>query len=816
MLLNNPYPKKQPQFLRINLNKNHFILYPFLLSWLILGLFMTGSPAFANDYTYKITYPNKLQQRLVSELKHKGVTYKARTKHINNGSPLYTNRLIFEDSPYLIQHAHNPVNWYPWGEEAFATAKLENKPIFLSIGYATCHWCHVMEEESFENIQVAKLLNENFIAIKVDREQYPDIDATYMEAVQLLTGRGGWPMSSFITSDGKPFFSGTYYPQATFVDLLQQITRAWTQQKPDLLKQADQIAVTIQKNISRQGVVTKLEQSIVQASVQEILKRAAIQSSGFSAAPKFPQEPFLLSLLQSAERKHQPALLKSIDNTLSAMAQGGIYDQIGGGFHRYSTDDNWLVPHFEKMLYNQAYLARIYTQAYRLTNNPLYARVAKQTLNYVLRDMRSNTGVFYSATDADSEGEEGTYFIWTIDEIKNVLKPDDAKFIIQLFGLTSRGNFENKNILFLKEPLTQAAKKQGLSLDKMFAKLNPLLEDLRKYRQQRTPPLTDNKVIVAWNGMLITALLEASDILHTPRYLEAAKTAVESLWKLQRPRAGELWRINLNNQASIAAKQDDYAHFSEALIKLYDLTALPSYLQMAESLSNEMVDKFLDTASSTLLMGTDKLLFTQAKDSYDSTLPSGNSVAVRIFYQLFNRTGKQIYKDYATNILASFSSNISQQPILYPYMLAQLDELKKGEISGHLYAAHSAIKIDATTEKITATKFKLMIDFKIKPGWHINAHQPIQEQLIATTIKVTDGNHWQLSEIQYPSYELVKTNIDAEPLALYQGEFRISANLMKKITIETSPLKIELNLQACNQKTCLAPELITLFLSPAR
>ena len=783
-------------------------------SLLILWFIMVSPVSYSDNSIYTITYPEALQQRLISALNNKGSEYKARTRHVNNGQPVYTNRLIFADSPYLLQHAHNPVNWYTWGEEAFAAAKRENKPVFLSIGYATCHWCHVMEEESFESIDVAKILNEHFISIKVDREQHPDIDATYMTAVTLLTGRGGWPMSSFITHEGKPFFGGTYYPQTTFINLLMQVKSAWDRQHQTILTQANQLAEAVEKETSRQGAVATLEQSAVQSAIQQTLSRYDSQNGGFSSAPKFPNEPLLILLLQAAERHKNPPLLEALDRTLSAMAQGGIYDQIGGGFHRYSTDERWLVPHFEKMLYNQAYLARVYARAYRLTHNPLYARVVRQTLDYVVREMSNTNDVFYSATDADSEGEEGTYFVWTIEDINKLLSPRDASFIIELFSATQGGNFGGKNIFFLAEPLQKTAKQRGETLTTLLARLDPLLETLRKYRQTRSPPLTDNKIIVAWNGMVITALVEAGDILNEPRYINAAKTATAALWKSQRTNDGVLWRINLDGKSSIPAKQDDYAHFAEALLTLYDVTNNPPYLQMAQQLTDEMVNQFMDVSSGILAMGRDPLLFTQPKDAYDGALPSGNAVAARIFYRLFNRTGQEQYHDHATKIFQAFSNNIIRQPAAYSYMLAQLDELKNGEVSAHQYAARSAIKVDAKIDSLDGNRYILNIHFKIKPGWHINAHKPIQKQLIATTINIVDSQHWQLSEPRYPQPELINTDISREPLALYQGEFKITAKLSAKTGFKIDPIKISLNLQACNQDSCLAPETLLLFPGP--
>ncbi len=772
---------------------------------------MISPTAFSVEADYIVRHPKKLQQQLITALHNKGKDYKARTRHLINGQPFYTNRLIFEDSPYLLQHAHNPVNWYSWSDEAFAVAKRENKPIFLSIGYATCHWCHVMEEESFESIEVAKILNENFIAIKVDREQHPDIDTAYMMAVTMLTGHGGWPMSSFITAEGKPFFGGTYYPKPSFIDLLLKIKTAWKDDKLILLQQADQVAGAVKDMMSQQSSVTSLEQSTIETVVKQVLQSYDAQSGGFSSAPKFPNEPILLLLLQQAERNHSAVLMQAVEHTLSAMAQGGMYDQIGGGFHRYSTDEHWLIPHFEKMLYNQAYLSRVYAQAYRLTNNPLFARTARQTLDYVLREMTASSGVFYSASDADSNGEEGQYFIWTADEIKKNLNKVDAGFIVSLFGVTEKGNFEGKNILFLPQTLDQVAKRQEQSLSQLLARVDPLLIQLRNVREKRLPPLIDNKIIVAWNGMFITALSEAGDILNEPKYIDAAIKATDALMETQITKDNELLRINLNGNASVAAKQDDYAHFAEALIALYDVTSEERYLKKAKLLTDKMTAQFMDAKSGVLVMGKDKLLFTQPKDDYDGALPSGNAVAVLVFNRLYQRLGEQNYNDKATKILQTFSGRIEQNPRAYTYMLAQLDELKKGEITAHRFAARGAIKIDAETKTEGANQKKLILKFSIKPGWHINSHQPLQKQLIATDIAIGNSEFWELKSIQYPQPKRLKTEFEDQPLALYQGQFKITADLTAKAAFKYSAVKIKLTLQACNRQSCLAPEELILY-----
>ena len=756
-----------------------------------------------------MNYSEDLQSRLTASLIAKGPDYKPRTQHLKNGQPVYTNRLIFEDSPYLLQHAHNPVDWYPWGKEVFERAREENKPVFLSIGYATCHWCHVMEEESFESVEIAEVLNEHFMAVKVDREQYPDIDQTYMTAVTILTGHGGWPMSSFLTHEGKPFFGGTYYTPATFTDLLLKVNQAWNSQHQTLIDQAEQIADAVHRENTIREQVKTLEQSTVQSAVDGILSRYDSMYGGFSQAPKFPNEPLLLLLLQAAERQPQQKILSVLNHTLSAMAQGGIYDQIGGGFHRYATDTRWLVPHFEKMLYNQAYLARIYARAYRLTGNPLYSRVARQTLEYVLREMTAENGCFFSATDADSEGHEGTYFIWTEEEIKKLMSPADAAFIIKILGVTRHGNFEGKNIFYLPESLDEVARKQEIPLDELISRVDPILDTLRKHREKRIPPLTDNKIIVSWNGMFITALAEAGELLNEPLYIEAAETAADAIWETQRPEKGGLWRVNLDGKASIPARQEDFVHLIEALLALYDATDHSVRLQQALSLSEEMLDQFLDASSGTLVMGRESLLFTQPKDAYDGALPSGNAIAVRVLSRLYRRSGESGYREKAAKILQGFSGSIVKHPVGYAYMLAQLDELENGETGSRQYVSGGAVKINSGLVKKNG-QIILTVDLDIADGWHINANQPLQEDFIATKISLEKDTGWVLGSVSYPEPSLESSKFENNAAMRYQGRVQIRAEMLPESGQAVYPVHLKLQLQACNQDACLQHESILL------
>ncbi len=791
--------------------------YKHILTLLFLLPLLYIQQATGETHPGTMEYSTSLKHKMITAVESKGSNYEPRTSHLTNGQPTFTNRLIFEDSPYLLQHAHNPVNWYPWGEEAFLEAKKQNKPVFLSIGYATCHWCHVMEEESFENKSIAKILNENFIAIKVDREQYPDVDETYMAAVMLMTGNGGWPMSSFLLPDSRPFFGGTYFPPANFSELLSNISHIWHERKSEIIDQAEELSNAVKKSTSTQHAVQRLGRHSIQQAVNNILERYDAMNGGFTQAPKFPNEASLLLLLRTTHKTEQSLALKAaLEHTLKAMAQGGIYDQIGGGFHRYSTDSQWLVPHFEKMLYNQAYLARVYTEAWRQFGDPLYARTARQTLDYVLREMAGENGGFFSATDADSEGEEGTYFIWTEKEIRELLNVEDADFVIRLYGISKKGNFEGKNILFLPQSLVDIAQQENLELSVLFKKLDRINKTLRKTRQERIPPLTDNKIIVAWNGMLICALVEAADIFGDEKYLSAAVKSAEFLWHKQRTEQGGLLRVNLDGRASIGARQDDYAHFGEALLALYDISSEKKWLDRAQQITDEMIVKFEDKESAAFVMGNDPILFTQPKSTYDGATPSGNSVAVRLLSRLAARSGEFKYKNKANDVLETFSGAISEYPSSYAYMLAQLDELRNGEIGNKQYAARGAIKIKASIRQV-GHQYSLRLKLDIVKGWHINSNKPLHKELIATQVSIDLADGWKLVQIEYPTAKLKKLDLDEQPLSLFQGNVQIKAKLLPKNKPDPSrklfPITASVQLQACNEQACLPPETVKLSIT---
>ena len=764
----------------------------------------------------RITMPHsaELKKRLLQSLSTKGKHYKPRTEHIDEkGQPIYLNRLILEDSPYLIQHAHNPVNWYSWGDEAFATAKRENKPIFLSIGYSTCHWCHVMEEESFDNPQVAKILNQYFISIKVDREQRPDIDAAYMTAVMMLNQRGGWPMSSFLTSEGKTFYAGTYFPPNQFISVLSQISQGWSEQIDDFKAEAERVAKAVSLSNTAKARGDKITDAQTKQAIKTNLDNFDPNFGGFSSSPKFPNETILLFLLDQNRRHPNTLITAALRKTLDSMARGGIYDQVGGGFSRYATDTQWLVPHFEKMLYNQSLLARAYTQSWQQSGNHNDQRVARQILDYILRDMTTSSHAFYSATDADSEGEEGLFFLWTVDQINTLLPADDATFIIKLFGMTPQGNFEGQNILNLPTSLATFAQQNEIPLANLEQRLDEIREVLRVEREKRIHPLRDDKVVTAWNGMMITALSEAGYALQEPRYTQAAIKAANFLWDSHRKQDNSLWRTSLNGNASIPASQEDYAYLAEAFLTLYDTSGESIWLDRAKLLADAMLEKFWDADEGGFFMNEASQvvpILARPKDLHDGAIPSGNSVALRVLVMLTHCLGDLSYENRARNTLGALAKSVKSYPASYSYLLLGRDDLEHGSTGSIQYAGKGAIRIVGAVLKEGVVTLSLTI----KSGWHINSNKPLHADLIATSVaQINPESGWRLESVDYPKGMTKTLPFQHKPLSLYEETVSIKIQL-KPVEKHQYLIPLQLNLQTCNDKHCLAPETINLQLSP--
>jgi uncharacterized protein YyaL (SSP411 family) len=582
----------------------------------------------------------------------------------------YTNRLIHETSPYLLQHAHNPVDWYAWSDEAFDKARAEDKPIFLSIGYSTCHWCHVMEHESFENTEIAAVLNEHFVCIKVDREQRPDVDAEYMEAVTLITGSGGWPLSAFLMSDGQPFYGGTYFPpeprygRPGFKQLLTAIAETWQTQRSTLHESAGKIKAHLSQMGGHEAGV--LDKSLLGQVYSTLARIYDPKHGGFGGAPKFPQPSQLRFLLNHYHQTGQQKALAMLTHTLDVMAKAGMYDHLGGGFHRYATDERWLVPHFEKMLYDQALISRVYLDAYKITGNPEYERIVCETLDYVLRDLCDSDGAFYAAEDADSEGHEGKFYVWTPKEIQAILGKDQARVFLAYYGVTDSGNYEHgQSILNVTQSLDALAIDLGMTKDKIQARLDEAQAILFKIRDKRIRPHRDNKIITAWNGLAISSLARAGSALGRSDYVLAARTAAsELLAKLEVD--GRLMRSLAMGQASGPGFLDDYAFLIAGLLDLYESTFERRWLEQAVRLAGRMIELFDDpTGKGFYLAGRDIETRLQRghKPDYDGAVPSGNAVAALCLARLGRLTGDAVLTEKAESVIQFMASRMETNPL---------------------------------------------------------------------------------------------------------------------------------------------------------
>ena len=590
------------------------------------------------------------------------------------------NRLINETSPYLLQHANNPVDWYPWGAEALGRARDEDKPILLSIGYSACHWCHVMERESFENDAIAELMNQHFVNIKVDREERPDLDAVYMEAVQMLTGSGGWPMTVFLTPDCKPFYGGTYFPPVDrhnmpgFPRLLETVAQAYRNSNPEIQRVTDQLTEQMGRTANMPRGAGALDDSILHHAYNQLATNFDYQNGGVGSAPKFPQAMTLEILLRYYAHGHNDRALSMLDLTLEKMARGGIYDQVGGGFHRYSTDAFWLVPHFEKMLYDNALLARLYLHAWLATGRALYRRITEETLDYVLREMTGEHGGFFSATDADSEGEEGKFFVWSPDEIENVLGSEDAALFGGFFGVSPRGNFEGSNILNISVKAADFASRQGIELEHLVDVVRRGKAALYDARERREHPLLDDKALASWNGLMLKAFAEAGAALERQDYIEAAERNADFLLTEMRP-DGRLQRSYREGQAKLPGFLEDYSFVADGLLSLYEATFERRWLDAAVQLADEMIALFWDEPAACFYdTGRDhEELVVRPRDVFDNAQPCGGSVASDLLLRLSVITGNDNYAAKAVAPLRSLAELMGRAPAGTGRWIAALD-----------------------------------------------------------------------------------------------------------------------------------------------
>ena len=593
----------------------------------------------------------------------------------------YTNHLIHETSPYLLQHAHNPVEWYPWGEEAFKRAREEDKPIFLSIGYAACHWCHVMERESFENEELALILNRHFISIKVDREERPDLDELYMTAVQLMSGSGGWPMSVFLMPDGKPFFGGTYFPpedqygRIGFRKVLEQIQQAYKGQRERVIESSKTLTEAIIESAAPMGGERALRLELLTTATRELRARYDAAEGGFGDAPKFPPSLALNLLLREYKRTGEVQTLEMIERTLRKMAQGGMSDQIGGGFHRYSVDPVWLVPHFEKMLYDNALLAPVYFDAAVVTGDPFYKEVGCQILDYVLREMTGHGGGFYSSQDADSEGVEGKYYVWRPAEVIQALGEKEGRLCCEYYGVASEGNWAEgpggASIPNVRVPLEEFAMIRGLGIEDLRQRLDGMKRRLLERRGQRVPPLKDDKVLAGWNGLMISAMARGAQVTGDARYARAASKAADFILNRMRAPAGGLQRSWREGKTRVGGFLEDYAHLIVGLIDLYETDFDTGRIREANALGLMMIERFYDEREGGFFTtdGRDQTVVARLKEYYDGATPSGNAAAVHALQRLGLLLDREDYRGLARGIMRRMSDRMLEMPAAHHHLL---------------------------------------------------------------------------------------------------------------------------------------------------
>jgi uncharacterized protein len=605
-----------------------------------------------------------------------------------NNKDAKPNRLINEKSPYLLQHAYNPVDWHAWGDEAFEKAKKEDKPIFLSIGYSTCHWCHVMEQESFEDHDVAALMNEAFVSIKVDREERPDIDHIYMTICQMMTGSGGWPLNVVMTPDKRPFFAGTYFPKESrfgrigMMDLTPRITELWKTKRGDMLRAADQIHSSL-KNLPEDSPGAVPGYPLLDRAFNELGERFDPLNGGFGPAPKFPTAHNLFFLLRYWKRSKEAKALEMVEKTLRAMRNGGIYDHVGFGFHRYSTDSKWLVPHFEKMLYDQAMISMAYIEAYQATGREEYSQVVREIFTYILRDMTSPEGAFFSAEDADSEGHEGKFYVWNMNELSDILGEEDARLTSRVYNFGFGGNYKEEstgmltgcNIPHMTKSIAEISAELKMAESELTQTLREIRQKLFEARESRIHPHKDDKILTDWNGLMIAALAKGAKALGRKDYATAARRAADFLLGAMRDGDDRLLHRFRDGDAALAAKADDYAFFIWGLIELYEATFEPRYLKAALELNDQFMERFWDD-------GTGGFYFTPAdardlpfrrKEIYDGATPSGNSVAMMNLLRLGRLTARPELEQKAEAISRAFAGNLEQIPSGYTQLLSALE-----------------------------------------------------------------------------------------------------------------------------------------------
>ena len=765
-----------------------------------------------------------------------------------------TNRLAKESSPYLLLHAHNPVDWYPWGPEALAKAKAENKPIFLSVGYSSCYWCHVMERESFMDAEIAKALNAGFVCIKVDREERPDVDQIYMAALQAL-GPGGWPMSMFLTPDGRPFFGGTYFPprdrqgSSGFLTVVNEVASAWIKQREQIEKAANAVTEAVRQRLKAAAgrPILTLSRQPASAGEAELAQQFDPEYGGFGFSPnnprrpKFPQPVDLSFLLDphrqgDASRKGmQP--LEMVLFTLDRMARGGIRDHLGGGYHRYSTDRYWHVPHFEKMLYDNAQLASLHLLAFEISKDARWRGEAEATFDFIEQKMTSREGGFYSSLDAETAGEEGAYYVWTKDQVKAALgEGADADAFLKVYGLTELPGAEGGHYV-LHEPRIRAQQAQTLNQteDGLETILRPLRAKLLAAREQRPAPRCDDKILTGWNGLMIAAYSDGYRILKVDRYRQAAEKAASFVWEKLRLPDGRLLRTYREGKAKYPAYLEDYAFLTYGLLRLHAATGQSRWLEAARTLTDRMIADFEDPKDGGLFftaVGHEQLL-ARAKDPFDNAIPSGNSVAILNLIELSRLTGQSSYLDHAGRALAAFSASLTRIPAALPLTLVGLERYVDARPDGRIPGATASSVDAAQAERVVSGmailapgspptvlsghEFDIIISLTIQPGWHLSANPTGVPEMKPTSLAIGPGSEKFASfvKVAYPPGEAaVLAPLGDLKVMVYEKKVSIPARLKIPEDVQAGKfvLKLQLSYQACNDRLCQAPDQLSILL----
>ena len=734
-----------------------------------------------------------------------------------SAAPRAGNRLAHESSPYLLLHAHNPVDWYPWGPEALARAREEQKPIFLSVGYSTCYWCHVMERESFSDPKIAALMNAKFVNVKLDREERPELDEIYMTATQILAGQGGWPNSVFLTPDLLPFYAGTYFPpedrqgRPGFRAVLAQLAEAWETRRADVLEQGTELETAMRRYLEQRNAPASAPPAPVGAlrAAESQARRFDAAWGGFGGAPKFPSPSNLHLLAEVAG--DMPDAGRMLALTLDQMARGGIYDQIGGGFHRYATDREWKIPHFEKMLYDNGLLLEIYAREHARTGSAQAARVVRETAVFLEREMTSPEGAFWSAIDAETDGHEGAFYVWTRAELEAALGREDTPFLAPLYGFDRPPFFEGSHYV-LHQPLSfeEVAERRRMPISELLGEILPAREKLFAARSERKRPATDDKILADWNGTAITGLAVAGELLAEPSLVDRAARAAEFVLGNMRP-GGTLHHSWRNGVAKVPAFLSDYAYFVRGLLALHSATGEARWLDRARELTAEQIDRLGDPAGGFYTSAESADVLFRSKDVFDGALPAANAIAIDNLLGLFDETEERPYLDAARSALASVASLVSQHPegVKSTAIAARRYWRLSAEVPGNEPAGPSFEDLAVQAERLVQPQFELSeprvdgwrkfaLILSIEPGWHLNAHPASAEFLVPTLIEAEGA---RLQEVVYPPGREAQMAYGEGPISIYEGTVEITGELLQ----EAEAARLMLTYQACDESRCLPP-----------